>query len=102
MLDHQAEILRFVHDNQVPFDINLAERDIRMPKFKMKISGLFRSEAGTMAFSRIRSYVSTLQKNDLSVIEGLVQAVRGDPWIPNAAHNCFFEKLDVHLDLAHT
>jgi hypothetical protein len=34
---------------------------------------------GTMAFSRIRSYVSTLQKNLLSIIEGLTETVEGDP-----------------------
>lgn len=45
----------------------------------MKISGLFRSEGGAMAFSRIRSYVSTMQNNNLLVIDGLVQAAIGDP-----------------------
>jgi hypothetical protein len=72
-----------------------------MPKLKIKISGLFRSEKGAMAFSRIRSYVSTLQKNDLSVIEDLMQAVRGDSWMPNDPHNCQSENLEIQLDLAY-
>ncbi|PWR69871.1 IS66 family transposase [Methanospirillum stamsii] len=98
---HQDEILRFLHDLQVPFDNNLAERDIRMPKLKMKISGLFRSEEGAMAFSRIRSYVSTMQKNDLSVIDGLMKAAIGDPWMPDGTHICYFGKSDIHLGLAY-
>jgi hypothetical protein len=40
MQKHQNEILLFVINPLVPFDNNLAERDIRMPKLKMKISEL--------------------------------------------------------------
>lgn len=82
MQKYQAEILLFLTNPLVPFDNNLAERDIRMPKLKMKISGLFRSENGAQAFSRVRSYVSTMQKNDLSIIDGLVSAAIGVPWMP--------------------
>ena len=46
MQKYQKEILLFLTNPRVPFDNNLAERDIRMPKLKMKISGLFRSENG--------------------------------------------------------
>ena len=93
MQDHQTEILLFLTNPLVPFDNNLAERDIRMPKLKMKISGLFRSENGAQAFSRIRSYVSTMQKNDVSIIDGLIMAVSGEPWIPDfqeKTHSIFF------------
>ncbi len=51
MQKHQNEILLFVINPLVPFDNNLSERDIRMSKLKMKISGLFRSENGANAFS---------------------------------------------------
>ncbi|PWR69547.1 IS66 family transposase [Methanospirillum stamsii] len=83
MQNHQTEILLFLTNPLAPFDNNLAERDIRMPKLKMKISGLFRSEKGAQAFSRIRSYVSTMQKNEISIIDGLMKATMGDPWIPD-------------------
>jgi transposase len=87
MQEYQNEILLFVKNPFVPFDNNLAERDIRMPKLKIKIFGLFRSENGAMAFSKIRSYVSTMKKNNISIIDGLIITANGKPWIPDYSKN---------------
>jgi hypothetical protein len=57
---------------------------------------------GAMTFSRIRSYGSTLQKNHLSIIEGLVQAVEGGPGMLNYPYKCQFENLEIQSDSAYT
>ena len=74
---HRAAMLLFLERADVPFDNNQAERDIRMACVKRKVSGGFRSEAGGEAFCRIRSFISTLQKQGLSVWTGLVDVFRG-------------------------
>ena len=74
---HRRAMLLFLERPDVPLDNNQAERDIRMLCVKRKVSGGFRSVTGGEAFCRIRSFVSTLQKQGLSVWEGLVGVFRG-------------------------
>lgn len=78
----QDAVLRFVVDFSVPFDNNLAERDIRMMKLQQKVSGGFRTSAGVTAFCRIRSYISTLRKQGYAVLPALQQLLQGKPIIP--------------------
>jgi transposase len=80
---YKDEVLRFIENILVPFDNNLAERDIRMMKVKMKISGGFRDRAFAEAVVLIRSYISTIRKNGQRVIEAINSAFNNNPWMPD-------------------
>ena len=82
---HKGKYLAFMYDFNVPFDNNLAERDIRMLKLYMKISGCFRTFMGASHFCRIRSYISTVKKNKLNILSSIQNIFNNSPFIPNCA-----------------
>jgi transposase len=82
--EQKQAIWQFIHHFQVPFDNNLAERDLRMMKVQQKISGCFRSPEGAAQFCELRSYLSTIRKQGLSVWEALGSLFQGSPLSPFA------------------
>jgi len=76
---NKEQVLRFMYDFKVPYDNNLAERDLRMMKLKLKISGTFRSQKGAEMFCRIRSYISTVKKQGQNILNALVGAINNKP-----------------------
>ncbi len=80
---YQEETLRFMRDFRVPFDNNLAERDLRMMKVQQKISGCFRTKEGATDFCRIRSYISTMKKQGHNLLEALRSVFAGNPILPD-------------------
>jgi transposase len=75
--DYENDALRFMANKEIPFTNNQAERDLRMIKVHQKISGCFRSWDGAYYFCRIKSYLSTCEKHDISSANALKMLFEG-------------------------
>ena len=82
LMAYTDQYLRFVTDFSIPFDNNLAERDLRMCKLQQKISGCFRTPSGADLFCRIRGYISTLRKQGHDLISALYSLFDNSPFFP--------------------
>jgi len=80
LLHRAHQVLAFLDDLRIPFTNNQAERDLRMVKVQQKISGTFRSEDGATAYSRIRSYLSTMHKQGRPLLEALAAVFQEHPF----------------------
>jgi transposase len=69
--DHFDEVMGFALHKDIPFTNNQAERDLRMLKVKEKISGCFRGKSSLKDFLRLRSFLSTMKKQQLPLLESL-------------------------------
>jgi len=80
MEEHIYEVLAFfITGGQIPFTNNLVEQAIRMMKVQQKISGTFRTKQGAIHFARLRGYISTMRKQDHSVLEAVKALAGGKP-----------------------
>ena len=71
--------LKFLYDFRVPFDNNLAERDLRNFKIKLKVSGRFNSMEGMKVYSNIRSIIVTFKKQGKNFYEAINKIYKNIP-----------------------
>jgi transposase len=76
---YREYVLAFLRKEAVPFTNNQAERDIRMVKVKMKVSGGFRTKEGARMFARIRSAISIFHKQGKRIFDELKGVFMGTP-----------------------
>ena len=79
LANYKASVCLFIHNFNVPFDNNQAERDLRMIKVKTKVSRCFRTEEGARDYLKIMSYVGTAHKQGYNAYEAIKNAITGHP-----------------------
>lgn len=71
LFKYQAEVLRFVLEDGIPFSNNQAERDLRPAKGKQKVAGCFRTQIGAQRYARLQGVFSSLRKQGCNVFRTL-------------------------------
>lgn len=69
--------LLFLYDNDVAFDNNLSERDLRKCKNRQKMSGGFRNIEGAQMYSRILSLIETCKRRNHSPQSAILAVLQG-------------------------
>lgn len=68
---HERNVLLFLYDFQVDFTNNLSERDLRLIKCHLKMSGGFRSQEGASLFCRFQTVYQTMRRIGVDILENL-------------------------------
>jgi transposase len=76
--EHETAVLLFAKESHVPFTNNRAERDLRMAKVKMKVSGCFRNRQYAQAYCRISSYLQTMANHGYNPLVAIQMALSGE------------------------
>jgi transposase len=74
---HKASVCLFIADFTVPFSNNQSERDLRMSKVRMNVSGCFRTTKGAINYARLQSYLSTARKNGVAAFQAIRYLIDG-------------------------
>ena len=77
--NYKENYLLFMKDYKVPFTNNLSERDLRQNKTKQKVSGCFRSWNGIKKYTVARSFISTVKKRELNLLNSIRSVFEGIP-----------------------
>ena len=75
--------LMFAKESLVPFDNNLAESGIRHIKSKLKVIGGFRNIYYANGYAHFQSICDTARKNNLNIIETIMNVIKGNTKIFN-------------------
>jgi len=78
---YQPAVLAFAYYPEVPFTNNLAERDIRPAKSKIKVAGCFRTFEGAQYYARIRAFISTCLKQGQNVFQQLKKVCSSESFL---------------------
>jgi transposase len=78
LIEHEESVLRFARESEVSFTNNRAERDLRMGKVKLKVSGCFRQEQYAQAYCRISSYIQTMRYKGYHPLAAIEMALTGE------------------------
>ena len=79
LIAYKEEVFLFFKRFNVPFDNNQAERDIRMLKVKIKVSGCFWTFEGAKDYVLIRSYFSSAKKQGSNIFHAIQLVLAGTP-----------------------
>jgi hypothetical protein len=77
--NYKENYLLFMKDYKVPFTNNLSERDLRQNKTKQKVAGCFRSWMGIKKYTVARSFISTVKKRGLNLLDSIKSVFAGTP-----------------------
>lgn len=78
MLKERNTLFTFLFFKEVPADNNASERAVRNLKVKQKISGQFKTEKAAQNFTKLRSVVDTVIKNEADMCNTLRQIAMAD------------------------
>jgi transposase len=81
LISEKESMLAFAFNKDVPFTNNLAERDIRPAKVKLKISNCFRTFTGAEIYARIEGFISTVRKQNKNVLSELLKSFQGENFL---------------------
>jgi transposase len=84
LITYKKSVLAFAFNQNVPFTNNLAERDLRPAKIKLKISNTFRSNNGANYYAGIQGFISTARKNGKDILTEIYNTFIGYNFITNA------------------
>ena len=68
---YEKNVLLFLYDFNVDFTNNLSERDLRLVKGHLKMSGGFRSQEGASLFCRFQTVYQTIRRMGADILENM-------------------------------